>query len=119
MEIIPSGQGCAGARLFLFFFYSYVKGLGDHILTLMLIVAVAACVRFEPQPLPPEQIAFNFGSRTLDNAKLKEFLETNMNRNFFNWPTSSWGFSMLILAALYYHPELNVAGAKHISTNTK
>jgi len=85
----------------------------------MRIAAVAACVRFEPRPLSPGQITSNFGSRTIDNPKLKEFLETNLNRKFFNWPASSWNFSMLTLAALYSHPELDVAWARHISINTK
>ena len=55
----------------------------------MLIAAMAACVRFEPRPLSPEQITSNFESRTLDNPNLKEFFETNLNRKFFNWPASS------------------------------
>ena len=85
-------------------------------LTLMLIAAVAAGVRFEPRPLSPEQLTSNCESRTIDNPKLKEFHETNLKRKFFNWPASSWDFSMLNLAALNYHPELDVPGAKHINT---
>ncbi len=69
----------------------------------MLSAAVAGGVRFEPRPLSPEQIPSNFESRTLDNPKLKGFLETNLNRKFFHWPASSWNFFMLTLAALYYH----------------
>ena len=59
----------------------------------MLIAAVTAGVRFEPRPLSPEQFTSNFESRTLDNPKLKEFLETNLNRKFVNWPASSGDFS--------------------------
>ena len=88
-------------------------------MALMLIAAVAACVRFEPRPLSPEQITFNFESRTLDNPKLKEFLETNLNRKFLNWPASCYDFSLLTPAALHYHLKLDVAGVKHISTNIK
>ena len=77
----------------------------------MLIAAVAACVRFEPRPVSLEQFSSNFEGRTLDNFKLKEFLETNLNRKLFNWPASPWDFSMLTLAALYYDPELDVARA--------
>ena len=55
----------------------------------------------------------------IDTPKLKEFLETNRNRKFFNWPASSWDFSMLTLAALYYHTELDVARTKHININKK
>ena len=88
-------------------------------LALMLFVVVAAGARIEPRPLSPEHIISNFESRTIDNPKLKEFLETNLNRKFFNWPASSGDFSMLTLAALYSHPELDVAWARHISINTK
>jgi hypothetical protein len=52
-------------------------------LALMLIAVVAACARFAPRPLLLEQITSNFESRTIDNPKLKEFLETNLNRIFF------------------------------------
>ena len=83
------------------------------------MAAVVACVRFEPRPLSPGQIISNFESLTIDNLTLEEFLETNLNRKFFNWPASSWDFSRLILAALFYDPELDVDRVKHISTNTK
>jgi cobalt-zinc-cadmium efflux system outer membrane protein len=95
------------------------KVWGDKSVALMLIAAVAACVRFEPGPLSPEQITSNFESRTADNPKLKEFLGTNLNRKFFNWPASPWDFSRLTPAALNYHQELDVARAKQISTDTK
>jgi outer membrane protein, heavy metal efflux system len=88
-------------------------------LAVRLIAAVAAGARIAPRPLSPEYITSKFESRTIDNPKLKEFLETNLNRKFFNWPAPSWDFSMLTLVALYYHPELDVARAKHISTNAK
>ena len=117
MEIISSGQGCAGARLFLSFFMQEVWETTS--LALMLIDAVAAGVRFEPRPLSTEQITSNFESRTMDDPKLKEFLETNLNRKFINWPASSWDFSMLTIAARYYNAELDMARAKHISINTK
>jgi hypothetical protein len=74
-------------------------------LAFMLIGAVAAWIRFEPGRLSPEHIMSNFDSRTLDNLKMKDFLEMNLNRKLFN----SWDFSMLTLAALYYGPEVDVA----------
>ena len=83
------------------------------------IAAAGACVRFEPGPLPPEHITSNFESRTPDNPKLKEFLETNRNRKFFDRPASPGDFFRLTPAALNYHPELDVPGAKHIITDTK
>ena len=86
---------------------------------LMLIAAVAAWVRVEPRPLSSEQSTSNFESRTIDNPKLTEFFETNMNRKFSHWPAYSGDSSMLTLSALDYDPELDVARAKHISVNTK
>jgi hypothetical protein len=65
------------------------------------------------------QITSNFESRMVDDPKLKEFLETNLNRKSFNWPTSSDDFSMLTLAVLYYHPKMDVARTKHIGIKTK
>jgi outer membrane protein, heavy metal efflux system len=84
-------------------------------LAVRLIAAMAAGARMAPRFLSPEHIISNFESRTRDNPKLKEFLETNLNRKFFHWPAPSWEFSMLPLAARYYHPELDVARAKHIT----
>jgi len=52
----------------------------------MFMVAVAACIRFEPRPLWPEQITGNFASGMIDNPKLKGFLETNGNLNFLIGP---------------------------------
>jgi hypothetical protein len=75
------------------------KVLETTALALMLIAAMAACAGFEPRPLWPEQITSNFESRRLDNPKLKEFRETNLNRKYFNRPASSWDFSMRTLAA--------------------
>ena len=86
---------------------------------LMLIAALAACVRVEPRPLSPDQITSNCESRVINNPKRKEILETNLNPKFVNWPASSGDFSRLTLAALYHHPDLDVARAKYISINTK
>jgi hypothetical protein len=43
-------------------------------------------VSFEPRPLSPEQITSNFESRTRDNPKLKEVLETDLNVSFLIGP---------------------------------
>ena len=60
-----------------------------------LMAAVDNGVRGKPRPLSPEPITFNFASRTTDNLKQKEFLETNLNPKFFKWPVSSGGFFKL------------------------
>lgn len=47
VEIIPSSQACAGARLFLSFLCSQAESLGKKSLALMLMAAVTACVKME------------------------------------------------------------------------
>jgi hypothetical protein len=54
--------------------------------TSLALMLIAACVRFKLWPLSPEQITSNFESRTIDNPKLKEFHETNLNGNFLIGP---------------------------------
>jgi outer membrane protein TolC len=51
-------------------------------------------------------------ARSLTNVALKAFLETNLHREFTNWPAQMWDFEMLTFAAFYYHPSLDVARAQ-------
>lgn len=73
------------------------------------VILLAGCVRFQPQPLSPAKTAAELDSRSLTNAALKSFLEKNLHRELADWPTRSWDFPMLTLAAFYYHPSLEVA----------
>ncbi|MBI4644974.1 MAG: TolC family protein [Deltaproteobacteria bacterium] len=83
------------------------------IFTLTVTLAlIAGCASFHSRPLSPTQTVAALESRRLDNVKLKEFIETNLNCKLTPWPPRSWDFSMLTLAALYYHPDLDVARAK-------
>ena len=70
------------------------------------------CAAYQPKPLFPSRAASSFEARTLDNADLKRYLETSLKHEIIPWPPGSWDFSMLTLAALYYHPDLDVARAK-------
>ncbi len=76
------------------------------------LTLMAGCASFHARPLSPEQTVAALESRRLDNVKLKEFIETNLNCKVTTWPPRSWDFPMLTLAALYYHPDLDVARAK-------
>lgn len=72
---------------------------------------LTGCARFHSQPLSPAQNAERLESRSLTNAELKLFLETNLHRAFPTWPAEDWDFDMLTLAAFYYQPSLEVARA--------
>jgi len=81
-------------------------------LTLLLCGLAGGCARFEPRPLLPAQTASALESRALDDPGLRSFLEKNLARDLSAWPARTWDFEMLALAALYYHPDLEVARAQ-------
>jgi outer membrane protein TolC len=70
------------------------------------------CARFHPQPLAPEISVAEFEVRSLADARLRAFMESNLHAPLASWPLASWDFTNLTLAAFYYHPDLDVARAK-------
>src|SRR2546422_6171664 len=73
------------------------------------LVMVAGCATFHPQPLSPSQTAAAFEARTLESHGLRAFLETTLHRAITPWPVEAWDITLLTLAALYYHPDLDGA----------
>ena len=71
---------------------------------------LAGCVRFQPQDLSPAQTTADFNSRSLTNAGVEAFLETNHLTNAP--PQLRWDLNALNLVACYYHPDLPVARAQ-------
>jgi outer membrane protein TolC len=79
---------------------------------IVLPVLLAGCARYHPEPLAPAQSAERLESRTLTNAALRTFLETNLHHEITPWPAAAWDLDLLTLAAFYYHPSLDVARAQ-------
>ena len=75
-------------------------------------LAISGCAHFEPRAIAPAASASAYEARTLDNAELHAFIQQNTRREFASWPPAQWNFELLTLAALYYHPDLDVARAK-------
>jgi len=73
---------------------------------------MAGCAHFEPRPLEPAQAAQSFENRSLDDPRLKEFLETNLPSRLDAWPLPVWDLKQLTLAAIYYQPSLAEARAQ-------
>jgi cobalt-zinc-cadmium efflux system outer membrane protein len=73
---------------------------------------LAGCVRFKPQPLSSAQVVADYDARSLDNPELKEFLARNLPHESLAWPRPSWDLTNLVLAAFFYHPDLDVARAR-------
>lgn len=82
------------------------------VIIVSLSLGLAGCARFHSQPISPAQTAASLEARRLDNPDLHPWLETNLSRFFPEWPPKTWDFDMLTLAALYYHPSLDVARAQ-------
>lgn len=93
-----------------------VQKKGRHLKAILLLTFPAlltgGCASYHPKPITPEVTLSAFESRSLNNAGLKIFLEVNLHREISPWPPELWDFSLLSLAALYYHPELEVAKSK-------
>jgi outer membrane protein TolC len=79
---------------------------------LAVAVFLAGCIRFHPRPLSPADTAANLENRSLTNPALQTFLETNLHRELTNTQAAAWDFDMLLLAAFYYQPSLEVARAQ-------
>src|SRR5437773_1861458 len=75
----------------------------------LLALSLIGCARFESRPIPPSETAGALEGRRLDDAGLKKFLETNLGRALEAWPLVSWDLKTLTLAALYFHPSLDLA----------
>jgi outer membrane protein, heavy metal efflux system len=76
------------------------------------VVGLTGCARFQPRPIAPAETAAKLESRSLSDLGFKAFLEKNLHKQFIEWPLKSWDFETLNLAALYYHPSLDVARAQ-------
>ena len=74
------------------------------------MAAIAACVRYHPRPLAPAQALESFEARHLDSPDLGQFLIAN--KEVAAWPPAAWDLKSLTMAALYYHPDMDIARAQ-------
>jgi outer membrane protein TolC len=84
-----------------------------HWLLVLGVVVFAGCARFHPQPISPEKTAAAFDARSLTNADVQAFLETNHITG--PWPRRSWDLSALTFVAFYYQPAWAEARAQWAS----
>ncbi len=77
---------------------------------LAVLLLVAGCATYHPQPISPEQTAAAFDARSLTAAGLCAFLETNQVA--VPGPQAAWNLKQLTLVAFYYQPALAEARAQ-------
>ncbi len=75
---------------------------------------VAGCAEYRPEPISAVAGAASLDERTLKSPRLHEFIGVALPYRK-SAPTSAWDLAKLTLAALYYHPDLDVARAKLVS----
>lgn len=79
---------------------------------LALTIGLASgCIHYESKPLSPAQIVIDLESRTLEDAGLRAFIETNAPEATREWPRHAWDLPALTLVAFYFDPSLDVARA--------
>jgi cobalt-zinc-cadmium efflux system outer membrane protein len=81
-------------------------------LAIILFAGFSGCARFQPHPISPAESAAQLDARSLNDSAFKTFLEKNLHTQFTSWPLKRWDFETLNLAALFYHPSLDVARAQ-------
>ena len=74
------------------------------------LAMAASCVRYHPEPVVPAKAVEDFEARRLDAPELKDFLL--QNQDIKDWPPAAWDLKALTLAALYYHPDMDIARAE-------
>ncbi|MGZ5454567.1 MAG: hypothetical protein ACXW2R_10375 [Candidatus Aminicenantales bacterium] len=82
---------------------------GNLALAAVLISAVA-CVRYQARPIVPGRALDDLEARRLDSPELGRFLIAN--KEVEAWPPAAWDLKSLTLAALYYHPDMDIARAR-------
>lgn len=75
---------------------------------ILVLAAACGCAGPAPEPLDPVRSETEFRARTLDDADLRRFAESNG----VPFPPPAWDLASLTLAAFYYHPELDIARAQ-------
>src|SRR5260370_19344674 len=75
-------------------------------------VVVTGCAEVSPEPLSAAANASELESRTLDDPRLRIFVLASLAGEAEPGRAISWDLTRLTLAAIYYHPELDIARAR-------
>jgi outer membrane protein TolC len=76
----------------------------------VILVMGMGCIRYHPRPIAPAKTMEDFEARRLDSPELGRFLTAN--KEVESWPPAAWDLKSLTLAALYYHPVMDIARAQ-------
>lgn len=77
----------------------------------MLWTGACSFVQYEPRPLDVAAGAETYRARSLADEGLREYLRSH-GQEVGTWPRSTWDLASLTLAAMYLHPDIEVAQAR-------
>jgi cobalt-zinc-cadmium efflux system outer membrane protein len=91
-----------------------MAGVRKQFFPLLAVFLLAGCAaqKYRPSPLSPGATASQLESRSLAEEGLRGFEEKNLSQPQPAWPPKPWDLQTLSLAALYFHPALDVARAR-------
>jgi outer membrane protein, heavy metal efflux system len=72
---------------------------------ILVALLAASCIHIAPHPIAPADTAAALGNRSLDDPQLRAFLDQHGAAG------DTWDLQHLTIAALYFHPDLDVARA--------
>ncbi|WP_346840086.1 TolC family protein [Microbulbifer sp. SAOS-129_SWC] len=85
-------------------------------LLLALLLALAGCASYTPEPLDPAAQQAALQQRRLDDPGLHRYIRgTDAGGETAAWPPASWDLPLLTLTALYYQPDIDRAGARRLA----
>ena len=79
-------------------------------MAVILPLAAVSCVGFKSKPLEPARTIADYEGRSLHDTGLRKFVAEHAAK--MHVKGSDWGLGRLTLAALYYHPSLDVSRAE-------
>lgn len=82
------------------------------LLACALFALLAGCATYHAKPLVPAKLARQFEDRSLASDALHAYLARELGHDLRAWPLPQWNFKMLVLAAYYYSPALDIARAQ-------
>ena len=86
--------------------------VGAAVLAGVLCLGVSGCVGFDPQPLEPVENAAALEARSLSDAAVRAYVADTLDRSPALASEFAWDLDALMVAAFYFHPELDVARAQ-------